>query len=90
MMTYIIPIFSFSFSFLKVRQHLFDLYPSAQFHLEVGGAHILVLVIFTRPPQRCSVLVIALCSLLLRMPRSYMLDLFLLLCSIRIWVFVPV
>jgi hypothetical protein len=79
MMTYIIPIFCFSFLFLKVRQHLFDLYLSAQSGAEVIRAHILVLVIFTRPPQCCSVLIITLCSLLLRMARSDVLYLFLLL-----------
>jgi hypothetical protein len=78
MITYIIPIFGFSFLFLKVRQHLLDLFSSAHFHQQMFEAHILVLVIFTRPPQCCSVLVIALCGLLLRMTRSYMLGLFLL------------
>lgn len=79
MITYIIPIFGFSFLFLKVRQHLFDLLSSAHLHHQMFEAHILVLVIFTRPPQCCSVLIITLSSLLLGMTRSYMLDLFLLL-----------
>jgi hypothetical protein len=79
MITYIIPIFRFSFLFLKVRQHLFDLSPSAQSSLQAKRAYILVLVIFTRPPQCSSVLIITLCSLLLSMARSYMLYLFLFL-----------